>query len=463
MFHFFLFNTYMLALLTLWNVAFILFFSFVGMRYMSFIPIFSLLIMILYMWDQEVKQQIVEKKDIVHFFTRHAFAFARACIMLWVWWVVNMIALDSLSVVLWLLWANILLRCGSYIIEYRDGKEMFHIGYWIASCLFLWTVYKILQGDMALFLDACMAWVALTTWLYGFVIFVWDALGWKVNHELMYTLFILCILCVIFLIYEYTSDDIMLTLVLSQVMLMALYCGIFGICRYHDRYKYVSYSEQPNILRSILSWKKVHSWIISQPTVPAFLSDMYGFLTRVDNSTKFTIWFFNILLILGQVYVFMLHISSSDALLYQIFLWFGIVSFFVNYLLLKQIGFAHTIQRVLAFVLLNFGIYLTIVRAFWRDPSYIVTLGTLWSIVNGIIMLHTWWLAKKWILQWRDYFYWMWSNVLVTLCNIYFMFLLPFALELKFFIVLIYIGIQTFLTFSNLRYARLAEWFMYKS
>lgn len=65
--------------------------------------------------------------------------------------------------------------------------------------------------------------------------------------------------------------------------------------------------------------------------------DMYGFLEKLDDTTKFIISFFNIALIFGQVYMFVVNLGSDTAVYQEILLRYGIVAFFVNYLLLRQI------------------------------------------------------------------------------------------------------------------------------
>ncbi len=297
-----------------------------------------------------------------------------------------------------------------------------------------------------------MGWIALSTALYGFIVFVGTAVGKKIAHTMTYPLFILLTLCLMFLVYRWTAGDVIVSLVLSQVLLMAIYCLIFGVYWYADELEQAPLEENTDELRRILAGthrvKRKSHIPISQDVI----RDAYTFLERLDDPTKFIISLFNIVLILGQVYMFLTTSGGTDIVLQEIFLWFGIIAFFVNYLLLREIGFYHSIQRVLAFILINFGIYLSIINIFGADPVYLVGAGTVWSIVNSVLMFHTGWLERKGILQSRDYTYRIGSNLLVTACNIYFVFLLPLSLQLRFFLALVYFGIQLFLTLYNVRY-----------
>ena len=170
----------------------------------------------------------------------------------------------------------------------------------------------------------------------------------------------------------------------------------------------------------------------------------------MSENTKWIIAFFNVLLIAGQVVVFLTDLWWKWILTHEILLRFGIISFFVNYLLLKQIWFPHHIQRIVAFILINFGVYLSIANIWGAQPLYFVSIGSIRSIVNNLLMTQTKWILKSSFLQEYDYLYRIWANALITFLNVYFMFLLPVSLQMRFFIALMYFGLQMFLILYNL-------------
>jgi len=130
--------------------------------------------------------------------------------------------------------------------------------------------------------------------------------------------------------------------------------------------------EDEELFKSILSGRSLYKTKLQLPLDSHILEDLRQFIHRLNSPTKFIISFFNIALVVGQVIFFIEHMSTSNVLLSELLLWFGIISFFVNYLLLRQIGFYHAMQRLVAFVLINFGIYLTIINLFGNDVTYIV-------------------------------------------------------------------------------------------
>lgn len=444
------YNLYMTLLFVARNIAFIVFFTLIGTRYLSFIPIFVGLLAFLYSSEQDI-WDAMWTVTMKHFFLRHAFAFAWVCMMFGGRGIADILGAQTWLVSLWLVWINIFLWIFSYAIEYDDGKEMFHMWYWIASFIALGTTWSIVD-NISVFAEITMSWIALTMWLYAFIVFIWNALGKKVKHTMTYPLFILFTLSMMFLMHRRTQNDTVLSLVLSQILLMAMYCMIRWIYWYKDQLEDEPLEANTAVLKRILAWKTLLKKKTTLPFQDDIIHDAYAFLAKLDDTTKFIISFFNIALILGQVYMFVINLWSDAVVFQEIVLWFGIVAFFVNYLLLRQIWFSHSMQRVVAFLLINFGIYLTIVNIFGTDPVYLVWIWTIWSVVNSMVMFHTWWLEKRGILEPRDYTYWIGANLLVTAVNLYVMFLLPLSLQLRFFLALMYFWVQLFLTLYNIRH-----------
>lgn len=447
----------MLFLFLVWNISFIFFFSAIGMWFLSFIPIFVWLLFFLSINNSLMMWNALWGEQIKVFFLRYAFSFARSCIMLGMRGILDIFAISHVYSALWLVMVNIILRIFSYVVNYKDGKEMFHIGYYVAIFLFLWSSFSLL--DLQSWRDMIMTWLSLTMALYAFIVFIGNALSRERNYKLSYPLFVLFILSLMFMIYHYTADDIIYTLVLSQVLLMALYSLIFGVYRYKEGGSSFLLEDDNETLRQILTWRTFKTTKISSDMwYSDFVNDAYSFLTQVDYKTKWIISFLNILLIVWQIWIFLATVGTQGIITHEILLWFGIIAFFVNYLLLKQIWFPHKLQRITSFILINFGIYLSIVNIFGVDPVYLVWIGMVWSILNSLVMFQTKRLSRRAVFQENDYLYRIWANMLATLCNIYFMFLLPLSLQLRFFFVLIYLGIQMFLTLYNLRYTQSLRW-----
>lgn len=180
--------------------------------------------------------------------------------------------------------------------------------------------------------------------------------------------------------------------------------------------------------------------------------DAHAFLRNLDDSTKFVISLFNIILIAAQIWYFVGGYGGYSLLRTEVLLWFGIIVFFVNYLLLRAINFYHSMQRAVAFLLINFGIYFTAGNIFGADVLYLMSIGMIWSMFNSLAIFHAKYFSEKGIFDYTDFMYWIGANVLSSLINLYLLFFLPVSLQMRFSLAALYFGIQFFLLLSNVRH-----------
>ncbi len=439
----------MLGLLFIWHLIFVSFFVFIGVWWLSFIPLFGLVIFFLYSQESAESDQPISKEALTAFLSRHAFAFAWCCIMLGGRGIADIRTFNAWTISWRLVIINIALWILSYFLEYADGKEMFHVWYYVASFVFFWSIWALV--DFETYANVIMSRVAVTMAIYAFIVCIGGALGKRIHHSMTYPLFITVNLCILFLIYRRTNDDLALSLVLGQVYLMILYCCIWRVGRRYESMVDPYVDEDEELFKSILSGRSLYKTKLQLPLDAHILEDLRQFLNRLNAPTKFTISFFNIALVIWQIVFFIQHMGNGEVVFSEILLWFGIISFFVNYLLLRQIGFYNAMQRLVAFILINFGIYLTIINLFGNDVIYIVGLGMIWSLFNSLAMFQTWRLQRTNILQHNDYLYRIGANALAVVCNLYFVFFLPLSGQFRFFLWLIYFGVRMFLTLYNLK------------
>lgn len=102
------------------------------------------------------------------------------------------------------------------------------------------------------------------------------------------------------------------------------------------------------------------------------INDLKTFLATLTPSTKFVMSMLNVVLVILQVYFFMKQIGGDFSIATELYFRIGIGVFFMNFLLLRKIGRYHDLQRVLAFILINFGVYASIIDIVGRDPLYLV-------------------------------------------------------------------------------------------
>ncbi len=395
----------------------------------------------------------VRREHITAFFTHHAYAFAWCCSMLGIWGMSDIYGFDSVSTGMRFVWTNIVLWIGSYLLEYKEGKHMFHVGYFASSFLTLWALFALPSGP-AHWVEIIMLWVSLTMALYAFFVFVLGAVGIPISRNLSYPLFVTIHVCIMYLIYYYANHDTYLSLVLAQVYLSAVYCLIRWIHRYSLQ---VTSPQQPQALfKHVLSGRRIATHHQGDPMRLDMVLDAHAFLRNLDGTTKFVISLFNIILIVAQIWYFVWGYGGYGLLWTEILLWFGIIVFFVNYLLLRAIHFYHGMQRAVAFLLINFGIYFTAGNIFGADLLYLMTVGMIWSMLNSLAIFHANYFSEKGIFDYTDFLYRIGANVLSSLVNLYLLFFLPLSLQMRFSLAALYFGIQFFLLLSNVRHIQKA-------
>jgi hypothetical protein len=121
-----------LLLLSIVIVAFVLFFYGIGLRYLAFIPlIFIGMFFGYYGATQTIK---VHGSDLLK---RYALYVARIIILAGLTGVFNFFGLDLTVSALGLVSVNLLLRIISTLVDYKDGKAVFQVGFYLSIAFLL--------------------------------------------------------------------------------------------------------------------------------------------------------------------------------------------------------------------------------------------------------------------------------------------------------------------------------------
>jgi len=439
------------------HLIFILFFYAIGFWWLGLIPLIVMIVMLL--WTQ--KWTTIESTDsnlpseprftlegFNDFMTKNALVIAWSLIVLWGWWLIDIYANLWWQQLFWLLWVHIVLWGWSYLYDFDDGKKIFHVGYYVTLTLVFIQLFRFV--DLYTFVHYVMAFVVMTMAVYASIVFLMTALDKKVDSMIKYIFFILFNISVIILIYLWWRDDLHSAVVLAQVYLMALYVIIYGTWWYYDQIKDDVVLDEDHLAEEILEWKRV-LW----RRVP-FISDavvtIQWFLDGLDKRTSFTLSFMNIVLVVIQLYLFVVGFWWSWWWVVQLVFWFGLAAFFVNYLLLREIWFSHQLQRSFAFVLLNFWIYLSIIEWFGANIFWIVILWITWSLLNSFVIFLSKRLHLDTLLEKQDFIIWMGTTVLSSLVNMYFILRLPLSGQFRFSVMFVYMWIQSVLLLYALRH-----------
>ncbi|UFX82706.1 hypothetical protein HLG78_00955 [Candidatus Absconditicoccus praedator] len=352
--------------------------------------------------------------------------------------------LSKIFIITLIIGLNIFLYLISYIINYKDGVKIFHVGYYFSWLLLFYEAVGVLSiSDI---FDVFLIFIVLSFVVYTFIIFILSNFT-QINLSYIRNLnFLYFLLFVVVFIYSNLYDTTYVALLISQLFLMIVF-GFIYIC-----YKFTKKKEEEskNKIETILSGGSLIEK--KQKTIYDLFSDISDFFKNIPEHIKLALALVNLFLMFGQIYIFFLNIGSDDILFYEILYWLGILVFFINFILLKLIDYYYYIQRIMAFFVINFGIYLTILNIFGQDYFYIVVIGILRSIIGSLLIFFSKSFIYKKLLFREDYYFWILANGMAMLLNVYFIFLLDINNALKINFILLYVGLWIFMTFYNIKF-----------
>lgn len=429
------------------HLLFIVFFVRTWIRRFALFPLLIWVWLLLYASPKDT-QQVRQGVSRNAFISDHLITIARLLIMVWLRWFLDILADSSLMIGIWLLWTNLVLWIVSYVLKYQDGKEVFHYWRYFASILLAISIARL--GAFELLFDMFLLRLACTMAVYAFLVFVLAVVIDQPPKSLQYPLFITFNCCILYLIYYYTQQDLGLSLAVAQWYLLLIYSGIWHMVYNQNTNWLVYHDDEDELFRHVLSWQKITRFNkkTTDATI-ALIDDLRQFLVEVTSWNKVLIWLLNIWLVIGQVTVFILAMQNIPASVDFIWLWAWVILFWASFVLLRSIWFSYKLQRVVAFVVINLALYLTIIAVFGNNIIYIVGLGIIWTVVNALLVMQHRVLDVYNYLTKKDYFYRIIWIGAISLCNIYFMIRLPLSLQLVFSLICFYIGIQAFM----IRYA----------
>lgn len=436
----------MIGILIARHILFVAFFVLIGAWWVSVLPVLGGVFLLLYSSSESTYSLTREGTNA--FLKEHALSLSWIMVMIGLRGFLDIVTGASLQVVLWLMLCNLILWIGSYVTKYHDGKVIFHLGRYIASALFL--VSTVGEYGFGVLFDLLVGWTSVTMAVYAFLVFVLGAVWMANDKSLHYPLFILFNCCIVYLIAHYTQGNGGFSLMAAQAYLMILYAGIWWIYNKYGTANPLLDESEDALFEHIMDGKLISRY--SKPQVDStieLVDDAYTFLGGINETGKQLMGLINVGLMIAQIALFIIRMQSWLIGLDSVWFRWGVGFFFGSFLLLRSIGFAYKIQRVMAFILLNFGIYLSIIARFGNDVVYIVGLGIIWTIVNSLAVFQLRFLDPRGVLTSEDVMYWIIGTGLATLCNIYFMFLLPVSYQLIFSMVFLYVGIQVFLMRYN--------------
>jgi hypothetical protein len=427
-----------LLVLCIWIIAFIVFFYAIGLWFVGFLPI--ILLGILFAYYGVTKDIKIKSSDLLQ---RYSLVVAWLVILAGLVGICNFFGIDLVNTCLVLIWINLFLWLGSYVVKYEDGKLVFQLGYYL-SIIFLIIVMSVFGGRIWFWNTFSMMWV-MQVGVSGFLIFL-VGLKEPMKDYLRYKLWIFSLWTIILVIIDQVKN-FYIALTLNSILLTGVYYWILNILKH----KPLTEEKKENIsVRRILAGERItkgkkHFSSELQKTI-------YGFMANMPSRAKKLLELMNIILIIALIYYYVANIAGF-ANINHIFYRLIIIIFVTNVLLLKRIGYNSIIQNLIVFLVINFAIYISLFSYLNGDIGAIVSWAILWNIISASLIFYAHkipMLAK--IFTPLEYSYRLVATVAALVVNIILMRNTTLPGELIFFLVLLYIGLEGMILFYAAKY-----------
>lgn len=429
----------MALLLSLVSIAFIFYFFSISAWIVWLLP---LLFCMLFIYN------VVSRKHtggtLKQFFSSQSFLIAWGLILLGIFGILSFAGIDYYLIGIILIMINIVGWIISLLSEYDDGKNIFHIGYYMSMGILLWNVAG--TQPRLTTLSLLLVLPIFTFGLYSFIVFILRIRA-PIEKERESMTFLLFNLMIISFLIQFFIHNLFVGLALSQLYLFLLY----RIISFVKSYSKTPFDLPKPDVREILAGKTILSR--KKPLKIETLLYFNKFIQQIPMSIKTALSGLNIFLILCIIYSFFT-IGDPSSISMQILYRCSIIVFFINFLLLKKINFNYKLQRYSVFFIIHFAVYLGIALAAGYQTLTMALCGVGWSIISSGLIFYSDFMIRRWILQKEDYNYRIGANVVSMLINIYLLTTLKLPVELSFSIIFFYLGISFFLTLQTIKFVK---------
>jgi len=279
----------------------------------------------------------------------------------------------------------------------------------------------------------------------AFIVFI---VGYYKGTEryLRYKLGILSLGAIFFLVFD-QIQNVYIALSINSLILSGLFYIIAKV------FKLIPQSDETkkNIsVRRILAGERITA--VKKQFRSARVERLYTFLATMPGMTKTVLEMFNVLLIIILIVYYATHIGSFvdvGHLFYRV----TIVAFVWNVLLLKKVWYNSIIQNLVVFLVVNFAIYVSLFSYFKGDVGSVASRWIFRNVFSAAMIFYAHrvpMLAK--IFTKTDYWYWIVSCIAAMVVNVILLIKTQLPGELIFFLVLMYLGLQSMIVFYAAKY-----------
>lgn len=359
--------------------------------------------------------------------------------------------LDLSQLLIVSLFLNFILMISTFVFEEEKWNQAFTsaiyvtIAFFVINALYLGIHF----GDFFVPIRMVALLGALLLWLWSFYYFVVRIFIKIPKDVIVQRLVIASLNVMLFFIISYLHTNILVWLILSQVFLL----GIFYVI-------YLVRSDNPDMskkdidLMQILRGHKIGSRVVKKPRW------QFGFAGyKIDLKQMVLIlpdYFYNFHVVASIVAtvvfcIFSIYYGQTDQFYISDLIYFIIntIIYVAIFYICRRLSIQNNLWRVFGFLMVNICYFVIISNIFGKDTVSILFWGTIWSILNNVLLSFSNDLSKY--LSYEDFRYRLFSNFLWLVINLYFFLSLDIDIVLKVGLLIIVVGIWLMANTKNIK------------
>ena len=353
-------------------------------------------------------------------------------------WILFFVWIKEISVYILLLALNIILKYGSHIFNYEDGKLIFEIWAWLMVVIILWTA--LISWWFFTFCDTVLLMACLMLWVYAFLQFIIWYFCWT-EEKWLYEIVILWAIVIWWSIINhfYPAEWIY---AFSFLILGLVFCWIYII---QNREMPAKQTAKISV-RRILAWER----IFKKLNVPKRKILLHEWLDNSPKRFDRIFEFFNIGLLIFLLLFFFWWIFTSSEVSLWLGYWLGIALFLINTFLLKRIWYATDVSRFALALIANFVLY-SVLLISGSSIETILPFLIVWGFLCQIALLFVDRINLT-LFSDKDFVYWMISTFIAFICNVILLCRVDFPKQFLFSVIFVYFGAELALMYYIFRF-----------
>ena len=424
----------MVFLITFFMLAlFSTFFYLIGLWYLALLPI-AVFVFMLAHWFKNIFTGI--KIEVLR--EKWSLILIWLVTMIWISWILFFVWIKEISVYLTLLIFNILLRFGSHVFSYEDGKLIFEIWTWIMIIVILWT--SLFSRWFFTFFEAGFLLACLMLWVYSFLQFIiW--IFYPTNERWSYEIAILWIIVFWWFIFEHFYP--------AEWIFSAVFLVLSLVCVwiYMAQHREMPSKQTANIsVRRILAGER----IFKKLNIPQRKISLHEWLEKSPKRFNRLFEFINLWILIFLLFFFFWWIFTSSRIELSLRYRIGIALFLINTFLLKRIWYASDVSRFALALIANFVLY-SVLLITWSSIETILPFLIVWWFLCQIALFFV--DRINITLFWeKDYIYRTIVTFIAFVCNIILLCRVNLPGQFLFSLIFVYVWVELMLMYYIVKF-----------